>query len=255
MNPRTSFLAALTAACILAALFVAPMAQPLDYHHFVDSRTLFGIPNALDVLSNLGFLVAGLAGLWVSVRKDTVFAASAERIPYMVFFTGVLLTSFGSSYYHLAPDNERLFWDRLPMTIAFMSLISAQIVERIDRRTGLALLAPMLLVGAVSVLYWRATERAGAGNVIPYGILQSYAVVVLLMLAVLHKSRYTRGTDLYGVFACYVLAKVLEAADTQIFALGNLVSGHTLKHLAAGVAGLVVCRMLRQRALAGSPAG
>lgn len=247
------FLAALTVACILAALFVAPMAQPLDYHHFVDTRALLGIPNALDVLSNGGFLVAGFAGLWVSVSAKAVFAAPAERVPYIVFFTGVLLTAFGSAYYHLAPDNERLFWDRLP--IAFMSLISAQIVERLDRRIGLALLAPMLLVGAASVLCWRMTERAGAGNVIPYGILQGYAVVVLLMLAVLYKSRYTHGTDLYGVFACYVLAKVLEAADTQIFALGNLVSGHTLKHLAAGVAGLVVCRMLRRRALVGAPAG
>lgn len=77
---------------------------------------------------------------------------------------GLLLTAAGSAYYHLLPDNERLFWDRLPMTIAFMSLIVAQIVDRISVRAGLALLAPMLLVGVASVVYWLATERAGAGT-------------------------------------------------------------------------------------------
>lgn len=241
---------ALTVACSVAALLIPAMPQPPDYHRFVDTRALFGIPNALDVLSNLGFLVAGRLGWGVVFRRETVFATRPERVPYAVFFIGMLLTAFGSSYYHLAPDNERLFWDRLPMTIAFMSLIGAQIVERIDRRLGLRLLGPLLLVGAASVIYWRLTERAGAGNVIPYGILQGYAVMVLLMLAALYPSRYTRAKDLYGVFACYVLAKLLEAFDTQIFAFGNLVSGHTLKHLSAAAAGLVVCRMLWLRKLA-----
>jgi hypothetical protein len=159
----------------------------------------------------------------------------------------MLLTAVGSAYYHLAPDNERLFWDRLPMTVAFMPLIATQIVERINIRAGLLLLLPMLLVGAASVLYWRATERAGAGNVMPYAILQGYSVVILLLIALLQPSRYTRGTDIYWVFAAYVLAKLLELLDQEILALGNLLSGHTLKHLAAAAAGFVVCRMLMLR--------
>jgi hypothetical protein len=115
-------------------------------------------------------------------------------------------------------------------------------------RVGLASLAPMLVIGAASVFYWRATERMGEGNVIPYGILQGYAVVILLLIAWLLPSRYTRGRDLYWVFAWYVVAKILEALDQQILALGHLVSGHSLKHLAAAVAGLVVCRTLQMRA-------
>jgi hypothetical protein len=169
----------------------------------------------------------------------------------------VLLTALGSGYYHLAPDNERLFWDRLPMTIAFMSLIAAQVVDRIDVRAGLALLVPMLLVGAASVLYWRATERAGAGNVIPYAVLQGYSVVILFLLAWLHPSRYTRGNDIYWVFAGYVIAKLLETFDRQLYELGHLTSGHSLKHVAAGVAALVVGRMLWLRRLQSptAPAG
>jgi hypothetical protein len=96
-------------------------------------------------------------------------------------------------------------------------------------------------------VYWRATERAGDGNVIPYGILQGYSVIILLLLAVLLPSRYTRARDIYWVFGWYLIAKILEAVDAQIFALGNLVSGHTIKHLAAGAAGLVVCFMLARR--------
>lgn len=244
---RTAFLIGFTLVCVVAAVFVPPMAQPLDYHQFVDRRPFLGVPNFLDVASNIGFLVAGAYGLYAVVRRGTSFAAGVERLPYAIFFFGVLLTTFGSGYYHLAPDNERLFWDRLPMTIAFMSLIAAQIVDRIDRRTGLYLLLPMLLVGAASVVYWLMSERAGTGNVMPYGILQGYSVVALLAIAVLHRSRYTHAHMIYGVFAAYVAAKLLEYWDVRIFALGSIVSGHSLKHLAAGSAGVLVARMLVQR--------
>lgn len=240
---------AFTIVCAVAAVFWPAMPQPQSYHAFVDQRTIFGVPNFLDVVSNVGFLVAGCAGMFVVFRPATRFEYDIERLPYVVFFAGLLLTSVGSSYYHLEPDNERLFWDRLPMTIAFMSLIASQLVERISLRVGMLALAPMLTVGAVSVVYWRATERAGEGNVMPYGILQGYSVVILLLIALLLPSRYTRGHDIYWVFAWYVIAKLLEALDAHIYALGHLVSGHTLKHLAAGAAGLVICRMLMRREL------
>ena len=246
---RSWYVIGFTILCVVAAFVVPPMAQPLDYHDFVDKRTWFGVANFMDVVSNVGFLIAGLVGLAVVSRRETRFEHAYERCAYVVFFAGVLLTDVGSSYYHLAPDNERLFWDRLPMTIAFMSLIAAQVSERVNVRAGLYLLAPMLLVGAASVVYWRATERAGAGNVMPYGILQGYSIVILLLMTVALSSRYSRGRDLYWVFAWYVLAKVLEQLDQTIFALGHVVSGHTLKHLASGIAGLVVCRMLVRREL------
>ena len=106
------------------------------------------------------------------------------------------------------------------------------------------LLLPMLVIGMAAAVYWLVTERAGAGNVVPYGILQAYAVVMLLAIAWLYPSRYTRGNDIYWVFTAYVMAKVLEAFDKELLAVGHLVSGHTLKHVAAAIAGLVVPRML-----------
>ncbi|HEY7378557.1 MAG TPA: hypothetical protein VH542_07745, partial [Steroidobacteraceae bacterium] len=207
----------------------------------------------LDVASNAGFLIAGLLGLYVALRPGTRFVSDRERWPYALFFVGVLLTAWGSSYYHLAPDNERLFWDRLPMTVAFMSLIAAQVADRVSVRAGLRLLIPLLLIGAASVIYWRMTERAGSGNLVPYALLQGYCVVVLLVIAALFRSRYTHANAIYSVFAGYVVAKVCESFDHTLFAATGLVSGHTLKHLAAAVASLIVCWMLWRRAPVAAP--
>jgi hypothetical protein len=250
MTRGTAFLLVFTLLAVAAAFLLPAMPQPLDYHHFADQRAAFGIGNFLDVVTNVAFLLAGLAGLVVVFSGRACFEFPGERWPYAVFFLGVLLTAAGSAWYHLSPDNETLFWDRLPMTIAFMGLLSSQIVDRVSVRAGLALLVPMLLVGMGSVVYWIVTERAGAGNVLPYGILQGYSVVVLLIMATLHRSRYTRANDVYFIFGWYVLAKVLESMDAEILALGHVVSGHSLKHVAAAAAGFVACRMLLRRTLA-----
>jgi hypothetical protein len=249
MNTRTLLLIGLTLLAVALALFLPAVPQPMAYHDFADKRVGYGIENFLDVGSNLAFAMAGGAGLLLVLRPRSCFASPAERWPYLVFCIGVLLTAAGSCYYHLKPNNETLFWDRLPMTIAFMALISAQIVDRVDVRAGLLALVPMLLIGIGTVVYWIVTERQGRGNVMPYVVLQAYAVIVLLKLAAMHPSRYTHGAAIYAVFAGYLLAKVFEHYDRQIFELTGMVSGHTLKHVAAGLAGLPVAYMLWRRRL------
>jgi hypothetical protein len=249
MKGRTLWFVALTAISLLAAFLLPAMRQPLEYHDFADHRHALGVDNFLDVVSNGGFLIAGLWGLFIVFGGRARFEFAGERWPFAVFFLGVLLTALGSGYYHLAPDNETLFWDRLPMSIAFMGLVSSQIVDRINVRAGLFLLLPMLLLGVASVVYWRATERMGEGNVLPYVILQGYSVLVLLLLAMLNPSRYTRGSDIYWVFGWYMLSKLLETFDTEVLALNHVISGHTLKHFAAAAAGFTVCHMLLHRKL------
>ena len=254
MNARTKFLIGFSLLAVALAVFLPAMPQPLAYHDFADQREAYGIENFLDVTSNLAFAVAGLAGLVAVLRPASCFAAPAERWPYLVFALAVLATAAGSCYYHLQPTNEKLFWDRLPMTIAFMSLVAAQIVDRVDARIGLMALVPMVLAGIATVVYWIVTERLGRGNVMPYAVLQGYAVLVLLELAALHPSRYTHARAIYAVFAGYLLAKIFEHYDRQIFDITGSVSGHTLKHVAAGVAGLPVVYMIWCRRLVASPA-
>jgi len=255
MTLRTGLLIGITALAVLGAVLAPAMPQWLSYHHFADSREVFGVPNFLNVGSNVAFLIVGMIGLFVTMSARARFQFAIERWPYVVFFLGVLFTSVGSGYYHLAPDNARLFWDRLPMTVAFMGLISSQIVDRISIRAGIALLLPMLLVGAASVVYWRMTEDAGVGNVMPYGILQAYSVIILLTMTILMASRYSLGSYLYWVFAWYLVSKIFETFDRRVFALGHVVSGHTLKHLAAAAAGIPVFLMLIRRRLVSDGSG
>lgn len=252
MALRTWIVIAVTVLAILAAWLIPAMPQPVAYHDFADQRSMYGIDNFLDVASNVAFALAGAAGLAVALGRRGQFQSGIERWPYVVFFVGVLLTAAGSAYYHLAPDNETLFWDRLPMTIAFMALVASQVVDRINTRAGLALLVPMLLLGVASVVYWRITERAGAGNVMPYGILQAYSMAVLLVMAALTPSRYSLGHYLYWVFGWYLLSKFFETFDVEVMGLGEVVSGHTLKHLSAAIAPVAVCLMLARRTLVDS---
>jgi len=232
----------------VAALLIRRTPQPLSYHDFADKRSLLGIPNFGDVTSNILFLVAGLWGLVFLCRKSSRerFLEARERWAYAIVFLGLLFTAFGSAYYHLAPDNARLLWDRLPMTVVFMPLVAAIIAERVNVRLGLWLLPVLTVVGIASVLQWYLSEERGAGDLRFYAAVQLYALVALLV-AMLLPPRYTQGPYLLVVAGLYVLAKLCEAADQQIFSLGHLISGHTLKHLAAGSAGLCILRMLQKR--------
>jgi hypothetical protein len=241
----------ITAAIVLACCLLPRFPQPLTYHQFADRRGLFGIPNFGDVFSNLPFAVIGVLGLaflWQSKSKPDAghFIDCREQLPYLFVFAGLLLTALGSSYYHLNPNNATLVWDRLPMAITFMSMVAAVIMERISLRGGLWLLPILLLVGLGSVAQWNWSELRGAGDLRFYMAVQAYSVLVVL-LAFLFPSRYTRAGDLGLVVGFYALAKALETWDKPIFAALGVVSGHTLKHLAAAAAGYCILRMVQKR--------
>ncbi|MFN2564967.1 MAG: alkaline phytoceramidase [Gemmatimonadaceae bacterium] len=225
--------------------------QPLAYHDMADARPCLGIPNCLNVLSNLPFAVVGVLGLAAAlgwrVGSRAHFSDPWERWPYAALFAGVALTAVGSSYYHWAPDNARLVWDRLPMTVGFMGLLTAVVAERVSVSAARWLFMPFLTLGAASVAYWYWSEGQGAGDLRPYALVQFGSLLIVVLLLLLYPARYTGGGYLAVAFAAYVAAKALELADEPIFALGRVVSGHTLKHLAA--AGSVACLvgMLRAR--------
>ncbi len=162
--------------------------------------------------------------------------------PYAVFFLGAVLTCFGSAYYHWAPNDATLVWDRMPMTLAFMSLLAATISERINVKAGQRLLWPLLLAGAGSVAYWR-----WQGNLWPYAAAQYFSVLLVGLLVVLFPLRYSRSIDLLGVVGLYALAKIAEALDARIFAVAHIISGYTLKHLIAAFAVYWLLRMLVKR--------
>ncbi|HEX4986526.1 MAG TPA: ceramidase domain-containing protein [Burkholderiales bacterium] len=221
--------------------------QSPHYHLFADGRAFFGIANAMDTLSNAGFVVAGLVGLWFLCREASAsrsrrFVVPEEMRAWWVLFGAVALAGVGSAWYHVAPDDARLFWDRLPMSLVFVSLVSVVVSERIRLTLGLRLLPGLLVTGFGSVAWWRTT-----GNLLPYALLQYGSLAFILAIVMTRRSRYTHGSHVTGVLALYAAAKAAECLDSPIYALTGIVSGHTLKHLLAAAGVLWLLRMLSLR--------
>ena len=228
---------------VVVLFLVPPIHQDQAYHLFADERSLAGMRNFLNVASNIPFLFVGIAGLvWLFRDEKVSLLDKRERWAYVVFAIGVALTCFGSGYYHDRPSDARLVWDRLPMTIAFMSFFSATISERLSLKAGTTLLIPLLVVGAASVFYWDVT-----GDLRPYVAVQFYPLVAIPLMALMFAPRYTRGSDIAWVIGFYGLAKLLEMFDSQILAGLRFISGHSLKHLSAAVASYLIIRMILKR--------
>jgi hypothetical protein len=200
---------------VIALGFVPSIAQPEKYHVFADHRMFLGIPDFWNVTSNLPFAVVGILGF-------RAFHDLASRF----LFAGILLTTFGSAYYHLAPDTPRLVWDRLPMTIAFMSLLVLVVRDCLGTKAGTWLLFPLIAIGLLSVLWWRVT-----GDLRLYILVQFVPILMILVALLIYELPAKR--ELWIALLLYALAKVAEFFDAQTYSV-FLLSGHTAKHLLAG---------------------
>lgn len=221
-------------ASLVGLLLLPPIAQDQSYHDFADQRTLLGVPHFWNVVSNFPFIAIGAAGLW-QLRRDPAID---------VLFLGILLTGFGSAYYHLDPNDRTLFWDRLPMAVSFMAILANAIEERVDAKAGAILLWPLVAVGVLSILLWRWT-----GDLRLYGWVQFFPCLALPLLFLLFPAKYS-GTSYWLIAAAsYALAKLFEFYDSAIYSMGSILSGHTLKHIAAAAACVAVLRHFQKRRL------
>jgi len=251
-DPRVKVLILLLPGLAPAALALAlpPIAQPPQYHDFADQRACLGLPNCLDTASNALFALAGLIGLRFLRRPAgrRAFVDAREAWPYALFFFAAILIGFGSGYYHLAPDNAGLLWDRAAIALAFMAWLGAILGERVGVGIGLRLLPLLLIAGLGSVFYWGWSEARGAGDLRPYLLMQAYPMLLIPLLLMLYPPRYSGGRDILVVIGLYLLALLFDLGDRPVFALtGGLVSGHTLKHFVAALAVLWIARHLRRR--------
>jgi len=239
----------LVAAVTGLAWILPSIPQPLQYHDFADRRACFGMANCFDTVSNALFILAGLAGLYFlySEAGRRAFIDPREALPYRLFFLAALLLGFGSGYYHLAPDNGRLVWDRAAMALAFMAWFAAILCERVSLSAGLRLL-PLLLAAALgSVVYWGWSEMRGSGDLRAYGLVQLYPMLLIPLLLWLYPPRYSGDRDVFIVIGLYLLALLCDLTDRQIAALTGVVSGHTAKHVIAALAIYWVAVRLRRR--------
>ncbi len=240
---RTSILIIIAVFAIIAMLFFDRIPQDPAYHLFADTHERGGVRNFWNVLSNFPFLLVGLYGLW----RCRYLAECKSRGAYLVLCMGVLLVSIGSAYYHYAPSTATLIWDRLPITVVFMALFSLLLDERVIPRERSLTLWPLLAMGIGSAVYWYWTETMGFGDLRPYVLVQFLPLVLIPLILWLFNSHYLDGRLLVAALGFYVLAKVGEHFDSQILALSGVVSGHTLKHLLAGMATLCIILAIPSR--------
>ncbi|KAJ1442806.1 hypothetical protein SESBI_00686 [Sesbania bispinosa] len=153
---RTRVLGAAFLCCISFFLFTPKIPRSPNHHRFADLRNLLGVPNTLNVITNFPFLVAGVLGLVLALEGGVFnISSQAEVWTWVLFYAGIAGVAFGSTYYHLKPDNNRVLWDTLPMMVAYSSLFSGLVVERISRWIGLCCMFALLLAAFTCVVYER----------------------------------------------------------------------------------------------------
>jgi hypothetical protein len=248
MNRRATLLMTIT---LLAAgavfLFVGPVPQWPEYHDFADDRTFLGIANGQNVISNIGFLIVGVWGLLFVLGQSGKVVTGQLRASYVVLFIGLILTAFGSGYYHYQPGNQTLVWDRLPMTLMFMGLFATVMGELISPRVANWLLLPLLIIGIASVLWWAWTQSIGTGDLRAYGLVQFLPVILITFMLIMYPAPRHYVPYIVAMLLLAGLAKLCEQFDWEIYRMLGWVGGHALKHLLGAAASASVLMMLYQR--------
>ena len=236
----------LTVGLIAILVLHGPIAQPAHYHDFADHSVASGIPHAADVLSNAGFALVAIWG-WLTLRPRRDSEQLRAGWPgYRLFLIGLLLTAFGSAFYHLAPDNSRLVWDRLPIALMCAGLIAGVRGDIKGSRNGLEAIV-LALAAIASVAWWAITESHGAGDLRPYLLLQGLALILIPLWQAIYRAPRTDRIAFAAAMGLYVLAKAAEVLDHEIATALGVVTGHTLKHLIATAATAAVVWGLSRR--------
>jgi hypothetical protein len=231
-NTNLLILLAVSVCAMLAALAMPRIPQDPGYHAFADRRVFFGVPGFLDVATNAAFLLAGAFGLSRLPRMQPL------RPAYPVLCAAVILVAFGSAWYHLAPSDARLVWDRAPMTVAFMALFALVIGDGVSERAGKRMLWPLVLAGLASVAWWHLSEQRGHGDLRPYALVQFLPMAMIPLILILFGAGRLRMPLLWAALCAYALAKLAEHFDAEALALTGFISGHSVKHLLSAAAAL-----------------
>jgi hypothetical protein len=222
------------------------IAQPAQYHDFADHSVVSGIPHAADVLSNAGFALVAIWG-WLTLRPRRASEQLRAGWPgYRLFLIGLLLTAFGSAFYHFAPDNISLIWDRLPIALVCAGLIAGVRGDIRGSNSGVDAIV-LALAAVASVAWWAITERTGAGDLRPYLLLQALALILIPLWQAIYRRPRSDRIAFGTAMGLYVLAKLAEVFDHEIATALGFVSGHTLKHLIATAATAAVVWGLKRR--------
>jgi hypothetical protein len=244
LKARDIILILLTVISFLTVFSFDPVGQDPMFHDFADQRSFFGIPNFLNVVTNVPFVIVGVAGLIFFLKNRDAHQYLAAHV---ILFGSVIAIGFGSAWYHYNPTNSSLVWDRIPMTLTFMSYFSIVVGNYVNRRAGARMLFPALILGVASVLYWFTSEQNGHGDLRLYGWVQFYPMLCIPLILFLYPAQKNVKLKIILVVGIYALAKVAEKADDPILGFHYLISGHSLKHLLASLSVLLILLTVRAK--------
>ena len=227
---------------------VPSVSQDLNYHDFEDKRSFLGITNFWNVVTNLPFLVFGITGFFKIQKQKLTGVLPDLYKAYFAFFMGLVLTALGSAYYHLNPSNSTLVGDRMAITITFMSFLVLIIGESISTKTASRLLFPLIFMGLASVIYWNIKENLGIGDLRFYALVQFLPMLLIPLMLLFYGSCLSGRRWIFAIIMVYVIAKIAEFYDQQIYDLIGF-SGHALKHIIAAFGAFLFLKGLEVRKL------
>jgi hypothetical protein len=211
-----------------------PSADPESYFLFSDQERVWGLPHFWNVFSNVIFLYVSLFGFFLFIKNYHAYDLGLWE-SFLILNISIFVTSWGSSYFHLNPSPTTLLWDRLPMAVGFASLFSFVFADRVTDRY-VRIMLPVLSGLAVATVL---SIDAGPKDLRPYIVMQFGSLLACLYILFFFRDGRLSNKLLVTSFALYALAKVCEYFDHGVFDYFFL-SGHTLKHLLAGFAVLLV---------------
>ncbi|MFK7900296.1 MAG: hypothetical protein AB8B61_06025 [Cyclobacteriaceae bacterium] len=230
---------------IIGLITKGAIPQDITYHSFTDNRTLFGIPNFWDVVSNFPMFAIGLYSLIQTFKKTNAPKTILTICLPFVLSIGIMTTGIGSAYYHWSPNNTSLVWDRLPMTLVFMPFFSLLIYDFISPKVGRTTFFLLVPLGIISVLYWYYTESIGKGDLRLYAFVQFFPILITPFIIWLFYKKKPYITHILYTFGWYLVAKLCEHFDEAIFgSLHSFWSGHTIKHLLSAVSLVYIVKIV-----------
>lgn len=192
-----------------------PIPQDQGYHHFADQREVGGIPNFMDVITNLPFLFVGATGL--SALRFT--RPRSMRRMMVVLSTAFILLTFGSGYYHWEPRDITLVYDRVPIAIIILTFFCMIINDHVGEWYGHMLLPLLVLLGIGSVLWWH-----WSGDLRPYVLVHYLPILLIPLIIWAYPYRHGRWSEILLAYLFFALARAAEALDHVIFQLFRAIS-------------------------------
>ncbi len=228
--------------CLILTLS-SPLPQDATYHLFCGDHKILHVTNFWNVISNSPFLFIGILGL-IRLKKQRNLSNPFEYSFLISFinFSGILLTGLGSAYYHYNPTNISLVYDRIPMTLIFMSYFTWSLGYFIARDLY-KLIVVTVPVGIVSVLYWIISESYNAGDLRLYGLVQFTPIPIILYLYLKNWKLLNHKKEFIIIFVSYALAKIFEMYDCLIYTQIRI-PGHPIKHLFAALSAYYIMIVL-----------